>query len=578
MLRNQVYIFLAVICLFASLRAKEYRVNTASGFTSAAAAIKAGDTITVLNGSYANWAMILTGTGTSSLPILLRAESVGGVTLTGNSTIKFSGKYIIVNGFAFTSGYVPSDGVVEFRTSSIAFANNSRLTNTTVTDYSNPDTTIDSKYVSIFGQYNRVDHCYLAGKKNLGTTLVVWRPDTSANYALIDSNYFGPRPPLGLNGGETIRIGTSDLCTSNSFSTVEHNYFEGCSGELEIISSKSCGNVFRYNTFVNCVGTLTLREAHRNSVYNNFFFGDKVSNAGAIRIIGEDHVVFNNYITGCAGTNYRTAIAMMNGIPNSPNAGYFQVKRAIVAFNTLVDNAHPFNIGVASDSTCTLTPVDCIFANNIVYGTKAPLVAFPSTMPQNMTWKGNIFYGAATGFSTLPDSNYIVDPIFLSADENGVVHIAAGSPAVNAALGSFDTLLVDMDGQLRDAIKDIGADEYSTAVKVFVPLKPTDVGPRSVLTSVTKEKSPHDLGFDLFQNYPNPFNPTTIRYSIPKQGFVTLKIFDSVGGEAFSLVNKEQPAGEYSIRVNAENLTTGVYYASLIFNGNSKTQKLLLLK
>ena len=569
-------VFLGSILL---LNAKEYRVNTASGFTSAISSIAAGDTITILNGTYSNWSLIFTANGTQAKPILLRAETVGGVVLTGSSTIKFSGKYIIVDGFSFSNGFVPSDGVVEFRTSTTAFAFNSRLTNTTITDYSNPDTTIDSKYVSIFGQYNRVDHCSLSGKKNLGTTLVVWRPDTSANYALIDSNYFGPRPPLGLNGGETIRIGTSDLCTSNSFSVVEHNYFDQCSGELEIISSKSCGNVFRYNTFVNCVGTLTLREAHRNAVYNNFFFGDKVSNAGAIRIIGEDHVVYNNYITGCAGTNYRTAIAMMNGIPNSPNAGYFQVKRAIVAFNTLIDNAHPFNIGVASDSTCTLTPVDCVFANNLVYGGKAPLVAFPTTMPQNMTWKGNIFYGAATGFTTLPDSNYVVDPKLLATDENGVRHIAVGSPAIDAALGSFDTLLIDMDGQLRDAKKDIGADEYSTAVKVFVPLKPTDVGPKNSTTSIRSDKNSGDAGFELFQNYPNPFNPTTtLRYSIPKPGLVSLKIFDTLGNEARQLVHKEQPAGMYSIRLNMDGLPSGIYYSTLEFGGNSKTQKLILLK
>ncbi len=560
------------------MQGKEYRISTPSGLTSSMASVVPGDTVTILNGKYADWVIKFTANGSSSAPILLRAETTGAVTLTGNSTIKFSGKYIIVDGFTFNNGFVPSDGVIEFRTSTTAFAYNSRLTNTTITDYSNPDSTVDSKYVSIFGQYNRVDHCSLSGKRNLGTTLVVWRPDTSANYALIDSNYFGPRPPLSVNGGETIRIGTSDLCTSSSFSVVENNYFESCNGELEIISSKSCGNVFRHNTFVNCVGTLTLREAHRNSVYNNFFFGDKVSNAGAIRIIGEDHRVYNNYITGCAGTNYRTAIAMMNGIPNSPNAGYFQVKRAIVAFNTLVDNAHPFNIGVASDSTCTLTPVDCVIANNIVYGGKAPLVAFPTTMPQNMTWKGNIFYGAATGFSTLPDSNYVVDPKLLAADETGVRHLSSASPAIDAALGVFDSVLVDMDGQLRDTKKDIGADEYSTSAKLIMPIKASDVGPKTI-TAIKGNQKPGTTGFELLPNYPNPFNPaTTIRYSIPKEGLVSLKIFDSHGKELINLVNRMQDAGTYSVKLNSQKFASGVYYSVLDFEGSAKAQKIIVLK
>jgi poly(beta-D-mannuronate) lyase len=575
---EKINLFATILFMSALLTAKEYRVSTPSDFTSALASVKAGDTITIINGTYSNWTITFNASGTQTAPILVRAETVGGVTLTGSSTIKFGGSYIVVDGFLFSNGYVPQDGVVEFRTATTNYANHCRLTNTSIIDYSNPDTTIDSKYVSIYGQYNRVDHCYLKGKKNLGTTLVVWRPDTSANYALIDSNYFGPRPPLGLNGGETIRIGTSDLCTSNSFSVVEHNYFDQCNGELEIISSKSCGNIFRYNTFVNCIGTLTLREAHRNAVYNNFFFGDKVSNAGAIRIIGEDHVVYNNYITGMAGTNYRTAIAMMNGIPNSPNAGYFQVKRAVVAFNTLVDNAHSFNIGVASDSTCTLTPVDCVFANNIIYGTKTPLVAFPTTMPANMTWKGNIFYGTSTGFTTLPDSNYVVDPKLLTADDTGIRHLSATSPAINAAIGIFDSVLVDMDGQVRDSKKDIGADEYSNAIKIFIPLKPSDVGPKTSPAAVT-EKQSGAAGFELQQNFPNPFNPsTTIRYSIPAEGPVTLKIFDTVGDEAVCLVNEEQSAGMYSVRLNTNKLASGVYFSVLTFNNSTLTKKMVIVK
>jgi poly(beta-D-mannuronate) lyase len=359
---------------------------------------------------------------------------------------------------------------------------------------------------------------------------------------------------------------------------VEHNYFEGCNGELEIISSKSCGNIFRFNTFVNCTGTLTLRECHRNSVYNNFFFGDHKSNAGAIRIIGEDNLVYNNYITGLAGTNYRTAITIVNGIPNSPLTGYFQVKRAVVAFNTLVDNANNFNIGVAPDSTATLPPLDCVIANNIIYGTKAPLVAFP-TAPINMTWQGNIFYGAATGFAALPANNFVTDPMLTAEDENGVRHLTAVSPAVNAAIGTFDYVRIDMDGQLRDAQKDIGADEYSLQPVVLTPLKASDVGPRKTITAIDGKENSHPVDFELMQNYPNPFNPSTkIAFVLPEHCHVQLTIYDTSGKEALQVFRGELERGYHEFSVDGTGLPSGVYVYRLKTEQGILANKMILLK
>ncbi len=66
--------------------------------------------------------------------------------------------------------------------------------------------------------------------------------------------------------------------------------------------------------------------------------------------------------------------------------------------------------------------------------------------------------------------------------------------------------------------------------------------------------------FILYPNYPNPFNPTTkINYSIPKQSIVTLKVFDVLGREIATLVNKEQSVGNYEVEFNASNLTSGIY-------------------
>jgi poly(beta-D-mannuronate) lyase len=250
---------------------------------------------------------------------------------------------------------------VAFRAGNTA-AHHCRLTRCSILNYSPPDKKSNTKWVSLYGTHNRVDHCIFGGKTNGGQTLVVWLSG-EPNHHRIDHNHFGRRPPLGFNGGETIRVGTSDWSMSDSHTTVEYNLFEECNGEIEIVSNKSCRNTYRYNTFVNCEGALTLRHGNRCAVEGNFFFGNHKAGTGGVRVIGEDHIVVNNYFAGLAGEGSRSALTMMNGIPDSPLAGYLQVKRALIEFNTFVDCYSGILIGRVSDDPKggILPPKDCVF-------------------------------------------------------------------------------------------------------------------------------------------------------------------------------------------------------------------------
>ena len=83
----------------------------------------------------------------------------------------------------------------------------------------------------------------------------------------------------------------------------------------------------------------------------------------------------------------------------------------------------------------------------------------------------------------------------------------------------------------------------------------------------------------LYQNFPNPFNPTTtIKYSIPKLSFVTIKIYDVLGSEVATLLNEERPAGTYELNWNANNISSGVYFYTLQAGDFVETKKMILLK
>lgn len=85
--------------------------------------------------------------------------------------------------------------------------------------------------------------------------------------------------------------------------------------------------------------------------------------------------------------------------------------------------------------------------------------------------------------------------------------------------------------------------------------------------------------FDLFQNYPNPFNPSTIlSYQLPNSGLIVLKVYDILGKEIITLVNRKQQAGKYEISFDAKNLPSGVYFYKLKTKDNSITKKMLLLE
>jgi len=98
-------------------------------------------------------------------------------------------------------------------------------------------------------------------------------------------------------------------------------------------------------------------------------------------------------------------------------------------------------------------------------------------------------------------------------------------------------------------------------------------------TGIGNEGSIAPLTYSLSQNYPNPFNPVTkINFAIPKQGFVTLKVYDVLGREVRSLVNEVKMVGNYTVDFNGSELSSGVYFYRLESNGFTDIKRMMLIK
>ena len=136
--------------------------------------------------------------------------------------------------------------------------------------------------------------------------------------------------------------------------------------------------------------------------------------------------------------------------------------------------------------------------------------------------------------------------------------------------GLYDNALVMVSDIIRGGVTVIGA----TTVEGLQAIAMRDDIEVDVLTD---GQTPAEAR--LFQNYPNPFNPrTTIEYAIPHTGFVTLKIYSTLGQEVATLVSEEQGAGRFHAVWDAAGFPSGVYFCRLSAGGYVETRKLVLTK
>ena len=461
---------------------------------------RAGDNIVLANGIWKDVQIKFIGEGTENNPITIKAETAGKVFIEGVSDLKFGGKYLVVDGLHFRNGHSPSDAVVEFRVDENTIGNHCTITNCAIKDFNKMHRDDTDLWVQFWGRHNTLSNSYIAGKTNRGPTIRVDLEGNESinNYHKIINNHFGPRPPKGGASGETIQIGNSFSSMSPSYTMVANNLFEECNGEVEIISSKTNFNEFRNNVFYKSEGSLVTRHGNYCTIDGNYFIGDgKNENIGGIRIINTGHWVTNNYFYNIKGKNFRSALAVMNGIPKSPQNRYNQVTDVVVAYNTYINCDSPWQFGVGqnlsqedvlpSSEIRSARPIRTIIANNVIYNEKgdtSPILEHDKA--DGVTFKSNAINNQGVNFKaydgleavsfdvkviaeniTIPSSKITIEPYKGFEFEKISKDLVGNSRAKNNCIGAFASTNIK-DPQILDRSK-YGPSWYSVEAEAPEP-------------------------------------------------------------------------------------------------------------
>ncbi len=145
--------------------------------------------------------------------------------------------------------------------------------------------------------------------------------------------------------------------------------------------------------------------------------------------------------------------------------------------------------------------------------------------------------------------------------QNLVLHFGLGNATV------VDTLRVLWPSGIVDVFANVAVNRIAT------------LNEGAAITAVDEKKSELPARFLLEQNYPNPFNPSTIiKYQLPTQNYVTLKVYDILGREVATLVNGLQNPGSYRVELNAAGFASGVYFYRIQAGHTVEQKKMLLMK
>lgn len=414
----------------------------------------AGDVILLKNGVYTSAENIVVSCkGTKAKPITIAAQTIGAAEISGIAgvSIKSPATYVVIRGFKFTNAAGKNE-----------LGEGSTFCRWTRNIF---ECKGEGNYLTVYGSDQQVDYNTFQNKNTLGKFIGVRGTGKQiAERLWIHHNYFHNFSRQKGNGAEAVQFGLSGYSLSSSDSILEHNLFENCEGENELLSVKSSAVIIRYNTVRDCKAQMTLRHGNFNKVYGNYF-----TKTPGLRIFGDDHTIHSNYFEDCS-----VAINIGNGgaevADGAPLTSHDRPDRVLIAFNTLVNNNQ--NITLNPRTPVGLGAIDITIVNNLIQGgEEAVLINGPFVNPK---WAGNVIY-QVKGQGSMPESAFkILDPK-LVRNATGTFHLEKADAGLNAT-GAYPMITVDMDGQSRKQPLQVGADQISKDPVIARILTPELVG------------------------------------------------------------------------------------------------------
>ena len=152
--------------------------------------------------------------------------------------------------------------------------------------------------------------------------------------------------------------------------------------------------------------------------------------------------------------------------------------------------------------------------------------------------------------------------------------------ALNAPMYPLQILLSGAIDPDKTIYLKLNKGDGESSEQLLSPNKPVTSQVSSGFSIIVKERgSSLPTEYTLYQNYPNPFNPTTmIRYDLPENAHVILKVFNLLGQEVQTLVNEEKDAGSYKVQFDGSRLPSGVYFYKITAGKYTEQKKMIMVK
>ncbi|MFA6979901.1 MAG: cohesin domain-containing protein [Ignavibacteriaceae bacterium] len=478
----------------------------------------------------------------------------------------------------------PGDALFPIWNNSNPLLENNYIKNVWI-DISHSNATIKNNFIEN-SNFNNI-HCYNESNSTITGNTLIGTLDVNNASSIIRNNKFITRPPgeigINLNNASNTSISNNIVVDSSSFGTG--------------ISVTNSSNIIALNNTILSHGKGITEKGSTASFYNNIVsgnndFGIQISNTSQLNY----NDVWGNYF------NYSGVDPGVNDISQNPmfvdsakgnfrlssispciNAGNSDIK-----YNDLDGTRN--DIGAYGGSYADSSQLRSNESSISIDSLTASLSDTVQVVLQAKKIKGIAQFNIALSYD--PSMLNIIEAKTITATKSFSLEMRNQNPgSINLALRSSKGVVVD-EGELielslviksnQSASTELKFDSVNVVDENSSQHKISDLNDCKIKvspTGISDEPNSQPSDFSLYQNFPNPFNPSTkIRYEIPIENKVTIKVYDILGTEIETLFDGNKLPGVYTLDWNAGKHASGIYFYRIIAGSFIQTKKMILLK